>query len=354
MAWLARNALRGDQGPAESSAWGFLPLAGGLALAAIDANAQSRYSPRSGSLMALPGLSLLLLGARRTCALRVPLLIGILLVPIPYTVGTPLVLRTLTANGVLPLLHLLGFTAVREGTQLILPRQNFLVADACSGVATLYASVASAMVLAALSTSHWRRAALLLSAPLLAVAANVVRVTLLVLLAHAFGTELLDTAMHEASGVATFGIVLVILLRDREHPNARSQGDGMRSSSRFLIPIVGLALGFRRDRVAALARPAASRHLCSPGSAQRHGTDPGLAARGRAAQQARRDDNIQWSEGLIPTPASPRDPMVFRIVRNYSVLKSAEHHARADADQVRGRDRARGASIRRRAISPFT
>jgi exosortase len=212
MAWLARNALRGETGPAESSAWGFLPLTAGLALAAIDANAQSRYLASLGLLLALPGLSLLLLGARRTRLLRVPLLIGLLLVPIPYTVGTPLALRTLTASGVLPLLHALGFAAMREGTQLIMPRQNFLVADACSGVATLYASVASALVLAALTTSRWRRVALILSAPGLAVAANVVRVTLLVLLAQTFGTDLLDTALHEASGVATFGVVLVILL----------------------------------------------------------------------------------------------------------------------------------------------
>jgi exosortase len=221
MAWLARNTLRGDDGPAESSTWGLLPLAGGLALAAVDANAQSHYLAALGLVMALPGLSLLLLGTRRTRALRVPLLLGILLVPIPYTVGTPLVLRTLTASGVLPLLHMLGFPAVREGTQLILPRQSFLVADACSGVATLYASVASAMVLAALSTSRWRGAALILSAPILAIAANVVRVTLLVLLAHIFGTELLDTAMHEASGVATFAAVLVILLAIA---NARTPG----------------------------------------------------------------------------------------------------------------------------------
>jgi len=212
MAWLARNALRGDRGPAESSAWGLLPLAIGLALAAADANAQSRYLAALGLVVALPGLSLLVLGARRTRALRVPLLIGILLVPIPYTVGTPLALRTVTASGVLPLIHLLGFTALREGTLLILPRQSFLVADACSGVATLYASVASAMVLAALTTSRWRSAALVLCAPPLAVIANVARVTLLVLLANFFGTEMLDTAIHEASGVATFGIVLVILL----------------------------------------------------------------------------------------------------------------------------------------------
>jgi len=212
MVWLARNALRDDTGPAESSAWGLLPLGAGLALTAIDANAQTRYVGALGLLLALPGLSLLLLGPRRTSKLRVPLLIGIMLVPIPYTVGTPLALRTLTASLVLPLLHGLGLTAMREGTQLILPRQSFMVADACSGVATLYASLAAALVLAALSASQWRRALLILSAPALAVAANVVRVTLLVLLAQTFGSALLDTAIHEASGVATFLGVLVALL----------------------------------------------------------------------------------------------------------------------------------------------
>jgi exosortase len=211
MAWLAHNALRGDHGPAEGSAWGLLPLGLGLGLAVLDANAQSRYLAAVGLVVALPGLSLLLLGPRRTRALRVPLLLGLLLIPIPYTIGTPLALRTLTASGVLPLLQLLGYTVLREGTQLIMARQNFLVADACSGIATLYASVASALVLAALGGSVWRRVALVAAAPVLAIGANIVRVTLLVLLAQTFGTSLLDTAVHEASGVATFGVVLVIL-----------------------------------------------------------------------------------------------------------------------------------------------
>jgi exosortase len=211
MAWLVRNQLRGDTSPAESSAWGLAPLGAGLGLAALDASTQSRYLAALGLLLALPGLSLLLLGPRRTRALRVPLLLGILLVPIPYTVGTPLALRTITAMGVPPLLDLVGVTAIREGTQLVMPRQTFLVANACSGVATMYASLAAALVLAALSASNFRRAALLLSAPLLAIGANIVRVTLLVLIAQLFGTQILDTMIHEASGVATFAIVLVAL-----------------------------------------------------------------------------------------------------------------------------------------------
>lgn len=212
MAWMARNALRGDDGPPETSAWGFVPLVSGLALAVVDASAQTRYVAAVGLLLTLLGLSLLLLGARRTRILRVPLLLGILLIPIPYTLGTPLVLRTITASGVLPLLHLLDMAAVREGTLLVLPRQSFLVADACSGVATLYASLAVALVLAALSASLWRRIVLITVAPLLAIGANVVRVTILVLIGELLGASLLDTALHEASGVATFLVVLVTLI----------------------------------------------------------------------------------------------------------------------------------------------
>jgi exosortase/archaeosortase family protein len=49
-------------------------------------------------------------------------------------------------------------------------------------------------------------------APLLAIGANVVRVTILVLIGEHLGASLLDTALHEASGVATFLVVLVTLI----------------------------------------------------------------------------------------------------------------------------------------------
>jgi exosortase len=206
MAWLAHRKLRDYAGePGESSAWGFLPLTAGLALSVLDANAQSRYLAAVGLLLALGGLSLLLLGRRRTWAIRMPLLLGLLLLPVPFSLVAPLGLRTFTAQGVLQLLHLLGLSALREGTLIHMPpAHNFVVADACSGANTLWASLAMALVLAVTSPVAWRRAALMIFAPLLAISANVVRVTLLVLLTSSLGTELLDTPIHEATGVATF------------------------------------------------------------------------------------------------------------------------------------------------------
>jgi exosortase len=106
---------------------------------------------------------------------------------------------------------------VREETLLFLPNATFLVADACSGFATLYAAVGVAVVLAAYARSWRRRLLLLASAWPLALACNVARVTLLVGLANHFGLGLLDTPFHAASGVATFWAVLLlqILMADR-------------------------------------------------------------------------------------------------------------------------------------------
>jgi exosortase len=206
MAWLAHKKLRDHAGDAEeSSAWGFLPLTAGLALSVLDANAQSRYLAALGLLLALPGLSLLLLGRRRTWAIRTPLLLGVLLLPVPFSLVAPLGLRTFTAGSVLQLLHLLGLSALREGTLIHMPpAHNFVVADACSGANTLWAALAMALVLAVTNPSTWRRVALLIFAPLLAISANLLRVTLLVLLTRWLGTELLDTPIHEATGGATF------------------------------------------------------------------------------------------------------------------------------------------------------
>ena len=57
-----------------------------------------------------------------------------------------------------------------------------------------------------------RRLLLLLAAWPRALACNIVRVTILVGLANHYGLGLLDTPFHAGSGVATFWIVLVLLI----------------------------------------------------------------------------------------------------------------------------------------------
>ncbi len=215
IALLAYFSLRDDrdEAPAESR-WGFAWLAAALALALIDAALRTGYIGVLAVIVSLPGLSLLLLGARRTRILAVPLSLGLLMVPVPAAVATSVGLRHITAALVEPALHTLGVSALRRGTVIQLAGNNnsFVVADECSGVAALYAGIAVAIVLACYGRSHWRRAALLAAAAPLAIAANVLRVVALILMSSGIGHWIMESPIHPLTGVATFVIVIGGLL----------------------------------------------------------------------------------------------------------------------------------------------
>jgi exosortase len=224
LAYLVHRTLREDPRPteAESSLWGLPLVALGAALAVFDLSLGSGYIATLGLLISLPGLSLALLGARRTRALLVPLAASWLMLPIPRTLATDMQLRHITATAVEWLLDGVGYTVLREATVLHLPDRTFVVSDACSGFAALYAALSVAFLLACIARSHPRRVALLLAAPLLATVANVVRVSILVVLTYHFGDWFIDSFFHPASGVATFVIVLFSLLAIAGQPLTRA------------------------------------------------------------------------------------------------------------------------------------
>jgi exosortase len=211
--YLTWSTLRVDSDPTseESSRWGFAWLGAGLLLIVLDSGVRTEYLSVAGLLLTLPGLSLLLLGRRRTRALLVPLAVTLLAVPIPRSFASELYLRVATAASVEPILHWIGIPAYREATVIALPHNTFVVSNACSGFATLYASLAVAVILACYTPSRAKRLLLLLAAPPLALGANIVRVLALVVMTDFMGGWVITSALHPASGVATFCVVLVAL-----------------------------------------------------------------------------------------------------------------------------------------------
>jgi exosortase len=202
----------------ESSAWGLPVVALGAGLAVVDAAIGTGYVSAIALVVCLPGLSLLLLGPRRTRALALPLALGIFMVPISDSVATHLPLRAVTGVGVEWMLERLGFLVLRVQTALVLPEETFRISNACSGFAALYAGIGAAVLFAVYSRSAWRRAALLGAVVPLALVSNMLRVLALVLLVRLFGVGLLDTPIHELSGMATFWLVLALLfgMADRQ------------------------------------------------------------------------------------------------------------------------------------------
>ena len=209
--YLVYEELR--RAPAASrapSALGFAFLVPALLLHALDAGMHTQLLSAMALVLALPGLSLLLLGVERTRSIAFPLAFMLFALPIPlgFTEQIHLQLRHVTTAAVANLLPLLGVWVFPEGTTLHVASGSLDVTDACSGFSTVYAAVALAFLVAYSAPTTRHRIVVLLAAVPLAVAANVLRVIVLVVLALSQGFEVLDTFIHPLSGLLTFALAL--------------------------------------------------------------------------------------------------------------------------------------------------
>lgn len=213
--WLiAQELKRARHLPRSGSAWGFAILVPALALHVLDTGMQTQLLSAASLVLALPGLSLLFLGAARTRLILFPLLFTAFALPIPLalTEKLHLALRHVTTDLVTPVLSAMGVSLFAQGTTVQLANATVEIADACSGFSTLYASVAFAFLLAYFSPSPGRKVAVLAVAAPIAILSNVARMILLLLLVVWRGPEILDTFIHPLSGMLTFAVALPVLL----------------------------------------------------------------------------------------------------------------------------------------------
>jgi exosortase len=213
MVLLGIRALRGeDWGKTESSPWGLVVVTLALLLAVVDLRLQTRYLAAFGFLIGLAGLALTFLGTRRTRKLIFPIALGVFMVPIPFSVTDQAFLRLATAIPSLEILRLLGFSVSREYTVLLFPNFTLDISTACSGFSTLYAGLFFGVVLAAFSRPRWRQVLVVSMVLPISLLANVTRAVFLVQLTSLYGTGVLATDVHPASGAATFLMVIAGLV----------------------------------------------------------------------------------------------------------------------------------------------
>ncbi len=320
--YLVHDQLRRERdGAPASSPWGLLWVGAGLAAIALDSAIRTQLLAAGGLVLVLPGLALLLLGSRRTRLLLFPLAIAPLMLPIPASFVTPInmVLRVITSIGVEDVLGVIGVPVMRDGTLLLMPGSTVRVADACSGFMTLYASVTVALVLAHLCRSRLRSAVLLLGCVPIAIATNVVRVTILTLMVHYGNADLLETRLHELSGMASFAIATVVLFwiagRDAFHA-PEPTGVRVQPSQRH-APALALLAGLALIPVAINSYVGRRVDDCAHPEALVIGTgvrDPALREeRGRWFHN--RLDAFAWREGSIPGP--PGAELRYAIARTW-------------------------------------
>jgi len=149
--------------------------------------------------------------------LAFPLGYLIFLIPLPNAWVTPVIvkLQTLVSGVGVALLRMGGVPVFREGNVLTLPGDTSLfVAEACSGITSLITLLPIGVFVAYFTESAWTRRTLLVLAVLpIALAGNLLRVILTVLLAIHVDVEFATGGpLHEWAGVATYVLGCALLL----------------------------------------------------------------------------------------------------------------------------------------------
>lgn len=151
-----------------------------------------------------------LLGVRVARCIMFPLVYLFFAVPM----GLFLVphMQNLTAAFAVKALQLTGIPVFWEGHFIVLTNGTWKVAEACSGVRYLIASVAVGTIYAYLTfTRYWKRIVFIVFAALVPLAANGIRAYSIVLVGYVFGSGVARGIDHIIWGWIFFGIVMLIM-----------------------------------------------------------------------------------------------------------------------------------------------
>jgi exosortase B len=210
--WQARHAVAQSPDAPQSGAGGLL-LALGLALYALGRTAGISSVEFASQIFVACAVLLLLKGSQALRAAWFPVFYLIFMVPLPGTLVDALTepLKHWISIIVVDVLHAVGYPIGRTGVMITVGRYELLVADACSGLNSMFSLAALGALFIHIMgrKSRLHTALLVLAIVPIAFAANIVRVVSLVLITYHFGDAAGQGFLHGAAGIV---LMLVALL----------------------------------------------------------------------------------------------------------------------------------------------
>lgn len=208
----------------EGSWWGVAVLAAGVGSVCVGELGGLLTALRSGYVLTLMGLVLLLAGQRVFKILLFPMMFLFLMVPLPQSLVNIIAfpLQLVAAGWAVGSLQSFGIPALLEGNIIHLAHTQLFVAEACSGLRSLMALLTLGVVLAQFFRAGRivQQSILVASAIPIAIVVNAVRVSLTGVLTHNFGREAATGMIHEFQGMITFSMAFVLLLGEARLLNA--------------------------------------------------------------------------------------------------------------------------------------
>lgn len=212
--WQRRTALiERDARPRSLAGYG--TLLSGLLLYVIGRSQDILLFEVGSQIPVMAGVLLIVRGTAALRALWFPLLFLVFMIPLPGMLVDALTgpLKRNVSETAEQLLYLAGYPIARSGVTLSIGPYQLLVADACSGLNSLYSLTALGLLyLYLMRHGSWLRNAILAAAIVpIAFGANVIRVVFLVLVTYHLGDEAGQGFLHEFSGLVLFVAALLLL-----------------------------------------------------------------------------------------------------------------------------------------------
>ncbi|HBG45918.1 MAG TPA: exosortase [Deltaproteobacteria bacterium] len=197
------------------SAWGLPVIVIGLLAFLAGYLGTEYFTMRVSFLIVLAGIILFLFGKMAFKAVSMPFGYLFFMVPLPYIVydAVAFPLKLMVAKYSVLFLQAVGVVVWRDGNIIMFPNIELEVADACSGMRSLFSLLALAVALAYFTQkTGFKRLILALTAIPIAIAANSIRVITTGILAKHFGSKAAEGFFHEFAGLAVFAMAFAMLV----------------------------------------------------------------------------------------------------------------------------------------------
>lgn len=211
-AWKKKEEL--SKAEISGSGIGLVVLAASLFIFLLSYLGGIAFLQRLMSVVSLIGLVMYLFGKDVFKILAFPLLFLFFMVPIPESVVNIISFPLQTYATVIAekIIRMCAVPVYREGHMLYFANTQLEVAEACSGIRSMTALLMLSVILSyGWKISRTFKAMFILSSLLVALLANVCRVSGTGILAHLFGDRVAKGFLHEFSGMGVFAIGFMLL-----------------------------------------------------------------------------------------------------------------------------------------------
>lgn len=213
--WQQRDHLLADTANKAMQMLGSLSLLFGLLLYVAGRSQDILTFDIGSQIPVLIGILLITRGVPALKALWFPLFFIVFMIPLPGIIVDAVTgpLKQHVSELAEVILYKAGYPIARSGVTLTIDQYQLLVADACSGLHSMFSlSAMGLLYLYLMQHTSWLRNGVIIASLLpIAFVANVVRVTILVLVTYHFGDEAGQGFIHGFASILLFIISLLFL-----------------------------------------------------------------------------------------------------------------------------------------------